>query len=107
MVKKIFWAKIYFTDGADHKDRPILIIHKYRDEDFLFLPVTTNLKLRGVLISLPDLSSGFLKKPSLVIIPKISVIHKSLLIKELGELRQEKFAKVMKNVCEGLACQRY
>lgn len=47
MVGKIFLAKIYFTDMTGHKERPILLIHKYRDEDFLFLPLTTNLKLLG------------------------------------------------------------
>ncbi len=61
MVGKIFLAKIHFTDMTDFKERPILLIHKYRDEDFLFLPLTTNTKLPGVLISSADLSSGFLK----------------------------------------------
>jgi len=107
MVRKIFLAKIYFTDMAAHKERPILLIHQYRDEDFLFLPLTTNLTMPGVSISSVDLSSGLLRKPSVIIIPKISIIHKSLLIKELGELRQEIFVRVMKNVCEGLACQSH
>jgi hypothetical protein len=107
MVAKIFLAKIHFTDMTDAKKRPILLIHKYRDEDFLFLPLTTNLKLPGVLISSSDLSSGLLKTASIVIVPKISIIHKSLLIKELGELRQDTFARIMKTVCEGLACQNY
>ena len=69
MVGKIFLAKIYFTDMADHKERPILLIYQYRDEDFLFLPLTTNLTMPGVSISSSDLSSGVLKKPSVVIVP--------------------------------------
>jgi hypothetical protein len=48
MVGKIFLAKIYFTDMAAHKERPILLIHQYRNDDFLFLPLTTNLTLAGV-----------------------------------------------------------
>jgi mRNA-degrading endonuclease toxin of MazEF toxin-antitoxin module len=107
MVAKIFLAKVYFTDLASYKDRPILLIHQYRTEDFLFLPLTTNLQLQGVSISSADLSSGTLKKPSVIIVPQISIIHKSLLIKELGELQQTTFSKVMKKVCESLACQNY
>jgi hypothetical protein len=107
MVGKIFLAEIYFTDMADYKKRPILLFYKYRDEDFLFLPLTTNLSLPGIVISSGDLSTGFLQKPSAVIVPKISIIHESLLIKEIGELKPEKFAQIMKNVCEGLACQSY
>ena len=107
MVGKIFLAKIHFTDMAGHKERPILLIHQYRDEDFLFLPLTTNVDLRGVLISSSDLSSGHLKKPSIVITLKISIIHKSLLIKELGDLQSETFARIMKSICEGLGCPGY
>jgi hypothetical protein len=107
MVGKIFLAEIYFTDMADYKKRPILLFYKYRDEDFLFLPLTTNLNLPGIVISSGDLSSGFLQKPSVVIVPKISVIHESLLIKEIGELKPDKFAQVMKSICEGLDCQKH
>lgn len=107
MVKKIFLAKIYFTDMVNYKERPILLIHQYRDEDFLFLPLTTNLQLQGLSISSADLLSGTLKKPSVIIIPKISILHKSLFIKEIGELQEAVFREVMKKVCDSLNCQSH
>ncbi len=73
MVKQIVLAKIYFTDLTSFKLRLILLIKKYRDEDFLFLPLTTNLKIRGIKITADDLSHGKLKAPSVVIHFKFSL----------------------------------
>ncbi len=104
MVKQIVLAKIYFTDLTSFKLRPILLIKKYRDEDFLFLPLTTNLKIRGIKITADDLSHGKLKAPSVVIHPKIHTIHKSLFVKKIGELKTEVFNKILKELCTELGC---
>jgi len=106
MVKQIVLAKIYFTDLSSFKLRPILLIKKYRDEDFLFLPLTTNLKIDGIKITSRDLSRGKLKAPSIVIHPKIHTIHKSLFIKTIGELKTDIFNKILKEVCDELGCSK-
>jgi mRNA interferase MazF len=104
MVGKILLAKIYFTDRMDYKVRPILIIKEYLDEDLLFLPLTTNLNLNGVLIENNDLEDGYLRKPSVIIIPKIGIIHKSLILKKIGKLKKRLFQQIMERVCMDMEC---
>lgn len=90
-----------------HKERPILLFQAYRDEDFLYLPLTTNLKLSGITVTSSDLQNGQLRKPSVIVVPKVSIIHQSLLLREIGELKAEVFTNVMKKVCEAFACGSY
>jgi len=104
MVGKIFLAKIFFTDASSVKLRPIVIIREYRNEDFLFLPLTTNLNWEGILVQQNDLETGTLPKPSRIVIPKFGTIHKSLLVKELGTLKQEIMKKVHSEICQSLNC---
>ncbi len=107
MVGKIFLTKIFFTDLSDYKILPALIIKEYKDEDFLYLPLTTNLKLKGTIISPPDLKSGELKKTSVVIVPKISIIHKSFLIKEIGKVKEAIFKHILKEICFSFDCFQF
>ncbi len=106
MVRSIVLAKIYFTDLSAYKLRPILIIKKYKDEDFLFLPLTTNLKVKGIKITSKNLDKGELKAPSVIIHPKINTIHKSLIIKKIGHLNQETFDHVIKVMCLEFKCDK-
>jgi len=104
MVGKIFIAKIYFTDFSTYKYRPVVLIKEYQKEDFLYLPVTSNLSLSGIKINNDFLESGTLIKESLIIVSKIGIIHKSLLTKEVGKLKKESFKSIMKTVCKDLGC---
>ncbi|MHB1687479.1 MAG: type II toxin-antitoxin system PemK/MazF family toxin [Ignavibacteriaceae bacterium] len=106
MVRKIFLAKIFFTDLSGYKIRPILIIKEYKDEDFLYLPLTTNLSLSGITISSQDLESGNLNKPSVVIVPKISIMHKNFLIKEIGTVKQNTLINILKEICFSFGCSK-
>jgi hypothetical protein len=62
VVGKIYLSRIYFTDLSGFKVRPILIVKEYKDEDVLYLPLTTNMNLGGIAISENDLENGALKK---------------------------------------------
>jgi len=104
MVKEIWMAEVYFTDSSTYKSRPILVFKKYKDEDFLFLPLTTNLDAEGIKINNSDLLIGQIKSASVIIIPKISIIHNSLLIKNIGTLKDDVFNKVMENLCKEMDC---
>jgi len=92
MVRKLFLAKIYFTDLSDYKLRPILLIKEYKDEDFLYLPLTTNLALKGITINNDDMEKELLKQTSVVIVPKIGILHKKFLVKEIGIVKEEIFS---------------
>ncbi|MDP3683405.1 MAG: growth inhibitor PemK [Ignavibacteria bacterium] len=107
MVRKLFLAKIFFTDLSDYKLRPVLLIKEYKDEDFLYLPLTTNLELKGITINNDDMEKGLLKQTSVVIVPKIGILHKKFLVKEIGMVKKEIFGKVMKEFCSQFNCKEF
>ncbi|MEA3289184.1 MAG: growth inhibitor PemK [Campylobacterota bacterium] len=78
MVKSIYFVKVPYSDFSEFKGRPILVF-KELENDFLFLPLTSNLKREGILLINNDLESGSLKKESIVIVPKINAIDKNLI----------------------------
>lgn len=78
MVKSIHFVKIPYADFSEFKARPILLF-KELVNDFLFLPLTSNLNRNGILLKNDDLEKGSLKKESVVIVPKISAIDKNLI----------------------------
>ena len=104
MVGNLFIAKIYFTDISSYKERPVLIIKELKDQDYLFLPLTTNLNQDGICIQPGDLDSGKLKKISMVIISKISIIHRSLIIRHLGSLKPDALKSIKLGLCKSFDC---
>ena len=103
MVGELYLAKIYFTDESNFKIRPIRLCHEYRDEDFLYLPLTTNLSLSGIQLHSSDLSIGKLAHTSILLIPKIGTIHKSLLMKPRGLVKADVFQGIKTEICTALA----
>ncbi len=97
-------AKVYFTDISDYKLRPVLLCQKLVHDDYLYLPLTTNLSVEGFRVESNDLESGSLAKPSVVIVPKISVIHVSLLDRVIRSLRADKFEEIKRLLCRKLEC---
>ena len=104
MVGKIYLSKIFFTDLYGFKIRTVLIIKEYKDDDVLYVPLTTNMNLGGITISENDLENGALRKNSVAIIPKVSIIHKNFLIKDIGALKQEIMKKIQHELCKSLGC---
>ncbi|MFA4925023.1 MAG: type II toxin-antitoxin system PemK/MazF family toxin [Ignavibacteriaceae bacterium] len=107
MVRKLYLAKIFFTDLTNYKLRPVLLIKEYKDEDVLYLPLTTNLELKGININNGDLEKESLKQTSVVIVLKIGILHKKFLVKELGIVNKEIFSKVMKEFCTEFNCKEF
>lgn len=97
-------AKVYFTNASDYKLRPVLLCQKIAHDDYLYLPLTTNLSIEGVYVDSNDLASGNLAKPSVVVVPKISVIHASLLDRVIGLLNADKFEKIKRLLCRKIDC---
>lgn len=108
MVGKIFFVKIPYSDFSYIKARPILII-KALENDFLFVPLTSNLERSGIVIGNHDLSSGHLKKESVVIVPKISAIDKRLGYKNrlIATLKSKKFQEVYSGICKSMECEQH
>jgi len=104
MVRKIYLAKIYFTDLSQSKIRPVLVI-KEIGEDTLCLQLTSQLKDSKLKVSNDDLIEGSLKKESLVIVPKNFTLHKSILFKYIATINDNKFKEVYKTFCNELECK--
>ena len=102
MVNEIYLAGIRFSDNSASKVRPVLIIKQNSFGDFIFLPLTTNLQLKGFEINNSNLSNGYLPKTSLIIYEKPGVIAPELLIKSLGVLEINSFKKVKSLLIEFL-----
>src|SRR5438552_142249 len=94
MVNEIYLASIRFSYDSASKVRPVLIIKQNSFGDFIFLPLTTNLQLKGFEINNSNLRDGYLPKISLIIYEKPGLIAPELLIKKLASLNTDSFKKV-------------
>jgi len=106
MVKSIYFIEIPYSNFEKIKGRPILIF-KELENDYLFLPLTTNLSRKGVILTNKDLIKGNLRKKSVVIVPKISAIDKKLVenSKFIATIKNEKFLEIIKFLCNELNCK--
>jgi mRNA interferase MazF len=104
MVGKIYLAKIYFTDLSAYKIRPVLII-KELGEDCICLQLTSQLHHQGILIGQQDLINGYLKKESMLLIPKNFTLHQSILTKYLAQVNLTVLSQAIDRLCNELGCQ--
>ena len=95
MVKSIQLAEIFFTNQTQSKIRPILIIKQNSYGDFIFLPITSNLTQKGIILNNLDLNQGNLPQISKVIVEKIGTIHIGLIKKEIAILSDIKFNEII------------
>ena len=106
MVGNIYFIEMPYSDFKQSKGRPVLAFKTIDKQDVLILPLTTNLKRNGILISNNDIVSGSLKKESVIIVPKITAIDTSLIsdARLIAALKPETFQKVSEQICKNLAC---
>lgn len=106
MVGSIYFIDMPYSDFKKYKARPILVFKSIDKNDILILPLTTNLQRDGITISNNDLESGNLKKESVLIVPKITAIDKSLINNSnlIATLKQEKFNTILKEICIKFNC---
>ena len=64
----------------------------------------TNLSAKGIKICNDDMEYGNLKKTSVVIIPKILILHKSALLKEIGKIKAKKLIDIKNLLCQEMEC---
>ncbi len=95
-----------YSNFTKAKARPVLVYQAIDKDDFLILPLTSNLKRDGIVITLDDIEDGTLKKDSVVIVPKLTAVASSLLQGShfIASLKNESFTKVKNELCKKLAC---
>ena len=106
MVGNIYFITMPYSDFNKAKGRPILVFKTIDQNDLLILPLTSNLKRDGIVITNEDIGDGSLKKDSVVIIPKLTAIDSSLILgsRFIASLKKESFKKLSKELCIKLEC---
>lgn len=100
MVGTIHLANIFFTDAASSKIRPVLLLKSNSFSDYLFMPLTSNLRTKGISINNSNLSFGHLPKASVIVFEKPGVIATSRLIKKIGSLKADSYKNVVEAFIE-------
>ena len=106
MVGNIYFIHMPYSDFTKVKGRPVLVFKEIDKDDLLILPLTSNLKRDGIVITVQDIEDGSIKKDSVVIIPKLTAIDSSLIIgsKFIASLKKDSFMKVKSELCLKLGC---
>jgi len=106
MVGNIYFIEMPYSDFREFKGRPVLVFREIDKNDFLILPLTTNLKRDGIIITNKDIKQGSLKKESVVIIPKITAIDHSLISNKnlIATLKDESFKNILEEICKKFEC---
>ncbi len=95
---------IPFTDLSSTKRRPVIVLsnknHASKSDDLIVAAVTSNPDERP--FSLPlvnaDMENGFLLKESRIRPDKIYTIHSSLVIKQFGKIKTEKYSEIIQAI---------
>ena len=106
MVGNIYFIHMPYSNFKKVKARPVLVFKKIDKDDLLILPLTSNLKRDGIVITNNDIEDGSIKKDSVVIVPKLTAIDSSLVIgsKFIASLKKDSFEKVKSELCLRLEC---
>jgi mRNA interferase MazF len=102
MVKSICLAEILFSNLSESKIRPILVLRENSYSDFIYLPLTTNLRVSGIIIDNSEIESGYLSKQSKIVIEKIGVINKNKIVKQIAIIRTDFFNDILENLIKFL-----
>ena len=106
MVGNIYFIGMPYSDFSKAKGRPVLVFKTIDKNDLLVLPLTSNLKRDGMLITKKDIEDGDIKKESIVIVPKLTAVDSSLILgsRFIASLKEDVFSKVKKELCFRLGC---
>ena len=95
-----------YSDFTKAKGRPVLVFKSIDKSDLLILPLTSNLKRDGIIITEDDIQDGSIKKKSVVVVPKLTAVDSSLIIgsRFIASLKEKSFTKVKNQLCLKLGC---
>ncbi|MDQ7045226.1 MAG: type II toxin-antitoxin system PemK/MazF family toxin [Sulfurimonas sp.] len=106
MVGHIYYISMPYSDFTKVKARPVLVFQIIDKNDVLVLPLTSNLKRDGMLITTDDIQDRSIKKDSFVIVPKLTAIDSSLIIgsRFIASLKEDSFIKIKNELCLKFNC---
>ena len=93
-----------YSNQKESKRRPVLVLKIPKGEDILVLQITSSSyeKVVEVVLKKEDFKHGGLKEESNIRIDKLASIDKSLIKYKVGSLKNEKFSKIVEDVCNYL-----
>ncbi len=106
MIWSIVLVKVYFTDLSEYKIRPVYIFRKYDDEDYMFLPLSSNISRKGIIVDNSCLKNWDLNRSSVILIPKIGIVHKTLIQKKIWVINSDKIKEINAKLCKSLWCNK-
>ena len=92
---------IPFSDLKSKKRRPVIVIsndsYNQKTEDIVVVAVTSNIEKKDytLLITQNDLEDGNLPKDSMIRVDKIYALSQLIVVKRLGEIKQETFGHIV------------
>ena len=106
MVGSIYFIDMPYSDFTQFKARPVLVFKIIDKNDLLVLPLTTNLKREGIVVTHKDIKEGSLKKDSVVIVPKLTAIDQSLIStqRHIASLKEKTYKVILKEICDKFEC---
>jgi CDP-6-deoxy-D-xylo-4-hexulose-3-dehydrase len=110
-VKDVVLVDIDFTDLSGVKKRPVLLVERLHQGDFLAYPITSSgtamLTDRQRIITAADFSAGEIPRMSKVIMEKPVVIGTGIIVKRYGTVTDGFFEEVLRQSAAGIAVNFY
>lgn len=95
----VYWAEITFTDAKNKKVRPVAIIEVLAMDDFICLPLTSNLShldSYDCLLEPAEAAEGTIKR-SRVVMKRACAIHRRLLASKVAQLTPAALEKIQRH----------
>jgi CDP-6-deoxy-D-xylo-4-hexulose-3-dehydrase len=97
-VGDVWLSAVAYTDKSGEKIRPVVIVEKIYHDDYIYIPLTSNLKQQReseIVLDTDDVATGKIIK-SKALLHKSCVINSKLLQKKIARLNKEAISKVLK-----------
>ena len=95
-IGEIYWAYISYTDFKQKKKRPIVVVDE-KENDVVFIPLTTNLEQDGLLLRNTDIEHKYIKD-SIAVIKKQCIIERNMLKEYQATLNENGIKKLLKAI---------
>lgn len=105
----IVLCEFYFSDMKQSKNRPVLVFKdNLPHDDFIAIPISSKIEKLyedEVIVSIDDLSNGFLPRTSKLMVRKTFIVSKQVLLKKYATITQDSYKKYHRIFCSYFGCE--
>ena len=105
----VYWAEIAFTDAKEKKVRPVVVIEVLAMDDFICLPLTSNLSSLDrydCILDTEDVAEGKIRR-SRVVMKRCGAIHRRLLSSRIAQLTPAALERVQRHLIQAKSANFY